>query len=91
MRVWSKDMISQCVKDRNEAFASGDKDKIIAYCKKYEIAIPEDENIFWAGVHKAICNMFLSNNTSITLEQYTKSADWLAEHGSTPSMFGGDL
>lgn len=77
------------VKDRNEAFASGDEKKIKAYCKKYGIEIPEDENIFWTGVHKAICNLFLSTNC-ISLEQYNNSYEWLTQHGSTPSIYGGE-
>lgn len=78
------------VKDRNEAFASGDEKKIKAYCKKYGIEIPEDETIFWTGVHKAICNLFLVENNEISLEQYNKSYEWLAQHGSTPSIYGGE-
>ena len=29
--------MSDFLKDRNEAFASGDEEKIKAYCKKYKI------------------------------------------------------
>ena len=80
------------VKERNDAFASMDEAKIKAYCKKYKIKIPEDENIFWMGVHKAVCNLYLSDNSPITLEQYNKSYEWLAHHGSTPTIFedGGE-
>ena len=35
--------IKTFIEDRNEAFASGDIDKIKAYCRKYKIEIPEDE------------------------------------------------
>ena len=74
------------IKDRDEAFASMDEEKIKAYCKKYDIEIPEDETTFWAGVHKTVCNMFLNVDTVISVEQYNKSYSWLAEHGYNPSI-----
>ena len=72
------------IKDRNEAFASMDKDKILAYCEKYEINIPEDEDTFWAGVHKTICNLYLLENSPVSKEQYDMSYDWLKDHGYSP-------
>lgn len=74
------------IKDRNEAFASMDKEKIIAYCNKYKIQIPEDETDFWAGVHKVICNLFLLEDSPISIEQYNKSYEWLATHGYSPRI-----
>lgn len=76
------------IKDRNEAFISGDEEKIKAYCEKYGIEIPENEEIFWAGVHKSICNLFLVESNGITIEQYDKSYNWLIDHGYTPTIFG---
>ena len=73
------------IKDRNEAFSSMNKDKILNYCKKYNIKVPEDEEIFWIGVHKTICNLFLSTDC-ITLEQFNNSYDWLQKRGYTPSI-----
>lgn len=78
------------VKERNEAFTSMDKDKIMAYCEKYHIGIPEDEEVFWAGVHKTVCNLFLLVDTPISIDQYNKSYEWLVEHGYTPSVTGGE-
>lgn len=78
------------IKDRNEAFVSMDKEKILAYCKKYDITMPEDEDIFWAGVHKIVCNLFLIEDSPIPIEQYNKSYDWLKEHGYSPSITGGE-
>ena len=72
------------IKDRNEAFASMDKDKILAYCKKYKINIPKDKNTFWAGVHKTVCNLYLLENSPISKEQYDASYDWLKDHGCSP-------
>ena len=77
-------------KDRDEALASGDPDKMKAYCKKYDINIPEDENIFLAGMHKAICNMYLMSNSKISLDQYERSYNWLMANGYTPSVTGGE-
>ena len=81
----SKDFI----KDRDEAFASGNVDKVKTYCKKYSIKIPEDETTFLAGMHKAICNLYILPDTKISLEQYEKSYDWLIANGYTPSIMGG--
>ena len=77
-------------KDRDEALASGDPDKMRAYCKKYDIDIPEDENTFLAGMHKAICNMYLMPDSKISLDQYERSHNWLIANGYTPSITGGE-
>ena len=78
--------IKTFIEDRNEAFASGDIDKIKAYCRKYKIEIPEDEEIFLAGAHKSVCNLYLLDDSPVTLEQFNKSFDWLKEHGYSPSI-----
>ena len=46
--------IKEFVKERNEAMFSLEKEKIVAYCKKYDVPIPENEQVFWAGVYKSI-------------------------------------
>ena len=74
------------LKERNEVFASLDEKRIRDYCKKYNIAIPEDDTVFWKGVHKAVCSLFLSSNDVITVEQYKRSVKWLIDHGSTPTF-----
>lgn len=74
------------INERNTAFASMNKEKIIAYCKKYNIAVPEKEDLFWAGVHKAICNLYLDPENDITIKQFNKSFDWLVEHGYRPDI-----
>ena len=68
--------IKTFIEDRNEVFASGDIDKIKAYCRKYKIEIPEDEEVF----------LYLLDDTPVTLEQFNKSFDWLKEHGYSPSI-----
>lgn len=82
--------MDEFIKDRDEALASGDPDKMRAYCKKYDIDIPEDENTFLAGMHKAICNMYLMPDSKISAEQYNKSYNWLIANGYTPSITGGE-
>ena len=37
--------LEEFIKDRDEAFASGDEEKVKEYCKKYGIEIPENEEI----------------------------------------------
>lgn len=74
------------IEERNSALLSLDKDKIIAFDKKYGIKIPEDEQVFWAGVHKAICNLYLVEDNKITIEQYMRSAEWLKENGFSPNI-----
>lgn len=82
--------VKEFIKDRNEAFSSADKEKIIAYCKKYHISIPEDEELFWAGVHKSVCNLYLLEDSPINMKQFITSSNWLREHGYTESITGGE-
>lgn len=76
------------VKERNEALLSLDKNKIDAFMEKYNPMYkkPEEEKVYWAGVHKAICNLFLVPENKITLEQYERSYKWLAENGFRPEI-----
>ena len=78
--------IKSFIEDRNEAFASGDINKIKEYAKKYNIDIPEDEETFLIGIHKAICNLYLVEDSPITIDQFQKSFDWLNDHGYSPSI-----
>lgn len=74
------------VKERNEALLSLEKEKIIKYMDKYNIKYPEDEETFWAGVHKSICNLFLVPRNEISLEQFNKSYNWLEKNGYSPEI-----
>lgn len=69
--------LKQFVKERNEALLSLDKDKIVAYMKKYDVKVPPDR-VFWASVHKAILGI------NVTMEQKENSKIWLIEHGFKP-------
>ena len=68
--------IEKFVKERNEAMFSLEKEKIVAYCKKYGIHIPENEQVFWAGVYKYILSI---ENSPEHLRQ--KAIEWLDGHG----------
>ena len=49
--------LKQFIAERNEALLSLDKSKIERFAKKYDIHLPTDDEVFWRGVHKAICNI----------------------------------
>lgn len=50
-------MDSNFLQERNEALFSLDAEKIITYCEKFDIPVPEDDNAFWGGVCKAILDI----------------------------------
>lgn len=68
-------------KERDEAFLSLDEKKILAFCMKHNVKIPENQTAFWAGVHKAICNMNAASS-----EQKAASVLWLLERGFSPEI-----
>ena len=80
--------MNKFVKERNEALLSLDENKIDAYMRKYNpnIQKPENKKIYWAGIHKAICNLFLIPENNITLEEFEKSYNWLRENGFSPEI-----
>lgn len=69
-------------KERNEALFSMDKEKIMDFFKKYGLDAPENETVFWATVHKCICNI-----PTAPAELSERSGRWLAEHGMSVNMF----
>lgn len=66
------------IKERDEAFLSLDKDKILKFCAKYNLDSGKDldEEAFWAGVHKAITAI-----KSAPEHMKKRSAKWLTERG----------
>ncbi len=74
--------IRKFVKERDAALLSLDKEKIQRFCKKHGTPIPQDEKVFWAGVHKAILHM-----NAATEEQKLDSTLWLLENGFYPHIF----
>lgn len=67
--------------ERDKAFLSLDEKRIRDFCKKYRINVPKNDLVFWAGVHKAICNMNAAN-----AKQKLHSLIWLTEHGFKPEI-----
>lgn len=80
--------MNKFVKERNEALLSLDEAKIDEYMKKYNpnVKKPKDKKIYWAGIHKAICNLFLVKENNITIEQFERSYKWLEENGFHPEI-----
>ena len=70
--------ISEFAKKRNEVLFSLDKQRILEFCGGDAL---EDDEIFWAGVYKAICNI-----TSTPPELREKAISWLSLHGYSPDI-----
>ena len=64
------------IRDRNDAFLSLNARRIVAHCRRYGIAVPDNPTIFWAGVHKA--RMLI---VTLPLREREQSRDWLLAHG----------
>lgn len=76
----------QFLKDRREALLSMDKEKLLAYAKKYEVkSIPSDDEIFWIGIHKA-----RTACVDLPMEERSKSKQWLTNLGFR-SLDDGDV
>ena len=59
-----------------------DMDKIKTFMRKYNKNSPENSLVFWAGVHKGICNL-----PNCTDEEKEFSRNWLKEHGFKENIF----
>lgn len=75
------DIARAFIKERDEALLSLDRSKIEVYLRKYQIPIPQDDEVFWRGVHKAICAI---NSAPESAKKASKA--WLREHGSSPDL-----
>lgn len=75
------DIARDFIKERDEAILSLDRGKIEEYLKKYHVPIPQDDEVFWRGVHKVVCAIKGAPES-------TKKASeaWLHEHGSSPAL-----
>jgi len=62
--------------ERDAALLSLDKKKIQMFLTNYGVPIPENEMVFWAGVHEAILHI-----NAASAEQRINSVMWLYEHG----------
>ena len=75
------DIARAFIKERDEALLSLDRSKIEVYLRKYQIPIPQDDEVFWRGVHKAICAI---NSAPESAKKASEA--WLREHGSSPDL-----
>ncbi len=66
------------IKERDEALLSLDKNKILAYFKKYSPSVPPPSNdtVFWLAVHKARLML-----TGISNEDRKLSEKWIDDRG----------
>lgn len=76
------DEIKNFVKVRNEAMFSLNRNKIEDYFAWIGQPLPENDIVFWATVHKCICNI-----TTAPSELVSKSKLWLFEHGMSSRIF----
>lgn len=73
--------IKQYDKERDEALLSLDKEKIIAFYKKYNIPYVKKDKFFWATVYKCILLINVS-----TAQQKLDAQNWLIENGFTKDV-----
>lgn len=69
------------IQERDAALLSLDEERNKNILSGVGSTYPDSNEVFWRAVHKAICNI-----TSASTEQRRRSAQWLAEHGSTPEI-----
>ena len=80
----NKELLEKFVTERNEALFSLDKNKIMAFAKKYNNSIVKEgvsDEVFWASVYKAIYNI-----TTAPLELKRVAIRWLRQHGFTTEI-----
>lgn len=75
-------VMQQFVKERNEALFSLDRKKIERYFARCGQPLPDNDIVFWAAVHKCICNI-----TTAPSGLVHKSEQWLFEHGMSPRFY----
>lgn len=73
------------VKERNAALLSLDEKRIREHSEKWGVRTPKDKKVFWAGVHKALCNI-----KTTPIEQLWKSMAWLKDNGFSPVINQGE-
>jgi len=73
--------LDQFIKDRNEAFLSKDRAKILEYCRKYNVPVPRSEESFWIMVHKVIAHL-----ENIDTKQRDDAVEWLESRGYSTDL-----
>ena len=76
-------VLESCVKERNDALFSLDRQKIEEYIRKHKGGETEEvpDIVFWAGVYKAICHI-----KGAPKELVATAHKWLFSHGFSPSI-----
>lgn len=75
-------VLQRRVQERNEALFSLDKNKIMAYLRKYNLPTEASSDVvFWAGIYKAICN--IRNAPEPIVEE---ARAWLNERGFSTTI-----
>lgn len=64
------------LRERNDAILSMDEEKFHDLVRKYGITEPQEDIVFWAGIHKSILAL-----NAASAEQKEASRTWLTEHG----------
>lgn len=49
--------VKEFVKERNEALFSFDREKITSYLSKYGTQFPDNDDVFWGSVAKAVMSI----------------------------------
>jgi hypothetical protein len=62
--------------DRDKAFRSGDKEIFLAYLKKYEAPIPENDLLLWTAYHKGRLAL-----PGMNAAEQAVSREWLSQQG----------
>jgi len=68
--------LKETVRERNEAFTSLDREKILAYMERNGMTMPRGERMLWASVHMARLGI-----KTMSEEEKEKSRQWLRENG----------
>lgn len=67
--------LEQYAKERDRALLSFNIEKMKKLCRKWEIVMPDNEVVLYAGMMKAICDL-----KKATPEQKSKAQEWLAKN-----------
>ena len=64
------------IRERNDAILSMDEGEIRDFSRKHGITAPQEDIVFWAGIHMSILALNAASE-----EQKAASKAWLMEHG----------
>jgi hypothetical protein len=78
--LWTKEQsmmtnLEQYVKERDKALLSFDIKKVKKLCRKWEIVMPDNDVVLYAGMMKAICDL-----KKATPEEKARAQEWLTKN-----------